>query len=131
MSTTRTLTANLRLASLLLAVFVAGWALAAKRSPVLDPVKVAPHIYEAVLDNERVRVLKATYRNGETPPLHAHPDRVRVYLNPCAWMVVSADGATAMESFKFGEPVWEEATTHGGETSTVVEDCSILEIELK
>ena len=52
----------------------------------LDPVRVAPHIYELVFENEKVRVLKKTIRNGETPPLHAHPDRVIVYLNPCAWM---------------------------------------------
>ena len=48
-------------------------------------------------------------------------DRVRVYLNPCAWMVERGDGTSYMESFKFGEPVWEEAVTHGGETSRVVE----------
>jgi hypothetical protein len=108
-----------------------GFAVAAKTVPALDPVMVAPHIYEVVLENERVRVLKATYRNGETPPLHAHPDRVRVYLNPCAWMIRDADGNDVMESFKFGQAVWESRTTHGGETSTVVEACSILEIELK
>jgi hypothetical protein len=115
----------------LLPLLVSGIALAAIGSPALDPVKVAPHIYETEFENERVRVLKATYRNGETPPLHSHPDRVRVYLNPCAWMVPEEDGGNHMESYKFGQPVWEEATVHGGETSAVVEQRSILEIELK
>jgi hypothetical protein len=53
----------------------------------LDPVRVAPHIYQLAFENERVRVLKKFIRNGETPLLHSHPDRVTVYLNPCAWMV--------------------------------------------
>lgn len=114
----------------LLPVFVSGLAIAAV-APALDPVRVAPHIYESAFENDRVRVLKATYRNGETPPLHSHPDRVRVYLNPCAWMVPTGDGESRMESFKFGEPVWLPANTHGGETSSVIEPCSILEIELK
>lgn len=97
----------------------------------LDPVKVAPHIYEVAFENDRVRVLKQTIRNGETPPLHAHPDRVVVYLNPCAWLVRNADGSTRMESFKFGEAVWASAEAHGGETATVIEQCSVLEIELR
>jgi hypothetical protein len=97
----------------------------------LDPVKVAPHIYELAFENDKVRVLKKTIRNGETPLLHAHPDRVIVYLNPCAWMVEDTVGGTRMESYGFGEPVWAPAETHGGITATVVQQCSVLEIELK
>ena len=110
---------------------VLGLATASAQSPALDPVRVAPHIYESVLDNERVRVLKVTDRNGETSPLHAHPDRVVVFLSPCAWMDTSEDGQTTMESFKLGDVIWAERITHGGETSRVVQECSLLEIEVK
>ncbi|MEJ2171405.1 MAG: cytoplasmic protein [Woeseiaceae bacterium] len=103
---------------------------AAVPSP-LDPVSVAPHIYELAFENDRVRVLKKTIRNGETPPLHAHPDRVIVYLNPCAWLVDDGSGASRMESYDFGTPVWAPAEAHGGKTSSVVQQCSVLEIELK
>ena len=97
----------------------------------LDPVKVAPHIYELAFENDRVRVLKKTIRFGETPQLHSHPDRVIVYLNPCAWTEEDEDGNERMESFKFGTPVWAPAETHGGVTSNVVQQCSVIEIELK
>ena len=97
----------------------------------LDPVRVAPHIYELAFENDKVRVLKKTIRSGETPPLHAHPDRVTVYLNPCAWLIEDEDGNERMESFKFGEPVWAPAETHGGVTAGVIQQCSVLEIELK
>jgi hypothetical protein len=97
----------------------------------LDPVLVAPHIYDVAFENDKVRVLKATIRNGETAPLHAHPDRVIVYLNPCAWLEEDGEGGTQMMSYKFGEPVWAPAETHGGITANVVEQCSLLEIELK
>ena len=101
------------------------------QSTALDPVRVAPHIYEALLDNDRVRVLKVTERNGETPPLHAHPDRLVVFLSPCAWMETGVDGQRNMQSFKLGDVIWADRITHGGETSNVVQECSLLEIEMK
>jgi len=117
---------------LLLAVFsLLGLAVGVAATSPLDPVRVAPHIYALAFENERVRVLRKTIRNGETPPVHSHPDRVIVYLNPCAWLVEEDDGSSRMESFKFGTPVWAPAESHGGETATVIQQCSILEIELK
>lgn len=97
----------------------------------LDPVRVAPHMHDVAFENDKVRVLKSTIRTGETAPLHAHPDRVIIYLNPCAWLEEDSEGATKMQSYKFGEPLWAPAETHGGITARVVEDCSVLEIELK
>lgn len=96
----------------------------------LDPAFVAPHIFEVGFENDRVRVLRVTERNGETAPLHSHPERLIVYLSPCAWMVQTEDGEH-MESFKLGDAVWSDRVTHGGETSSVVQECSRLDIELK
>jgi len=96
----------------------------------LDPVKVAPHMFQLEFENDRVRVLRHTVRNGETPPLHAHPDRLLVYLQTCAWLEDDGQGGKRMQSFKYGEVVWAPAVTHGGDTATVVQECKILEIEL-
>ena len=110
---------------------VLGFGVAAAQFSALDPIRVAPHIYKIILENEQVRVLKVTERNGETAPLHSHPDRLIVYLSPCAWMEVTGDGERRMQSFKLGDAIWEPLITHGGETSKVVQDCSRLEIEMK
>lgn len=107
--------------------FGAGIAAAPK---ALDPVAVAPHIYELAFENEKVRVLKRIVRNGETSPLIAQPDRVVVYLNPCGWMEPDGNGGERMRSYKFGEPTWVAANTHGGDTSTVIQTCHILEVEI-
>lgn len=96
----------------------------------LDPVSVAPHIFELEFENERVRVLRQTIRNGETQPLHAHPDRLLVYLQTCAWLENDEHGNETMQQFKYGAVVWADAVTHGGETATVVQECKVLEIEL-
>jgi len=122
------LSRNLYVALLLPFAFIAGMA---ATPAALDPVNVAPHIYELAFENEQVRVLKKTIRPGETPPLHSHPDRVIIYLNPCAWMQKDADGGEHMQSFKFGTPTWAPAESHGGVTANVVQQCSIIEVELK
>jgi hypothetical protein len=108
-----------------------GYGIAAAQFSALDPVSVAPHIYANVLENDYVRVLKVTERNGETPPIHSHPDSVIVHLSPCAWIETADDGSTRMQSFRLGDAVWRNRITHGGETSNVVQECSRLEIELK
>ena len=97
---------------------------------LLDPIKVAPHIYQLEFQNERVRVIKQTMRNGETQPLHAHPDRLLVYLQTCAWIEDDGHGGKRMQEFKYGEVVWANAETHGGSNPEVVQECRVLEIEL-
>lgn len=104
---------------------------ATAQAPVLDPPRVAPHIFEVLLDNRLVRVLKVTERNGETQPLHARAHRVVVHMSPCAWVVEEEDGETRMESFEFGDVYWRNAVTLGGHTSNVIEECRSVEIELK
>lgn len=106
-------------------------ALAQSPSFGLDPPRVAPHIFQVVLDNERVRVLKVTERQGETQPLHTRGDRVVVHMNSCGWIIESDDGETRMESYKVGDVYWRDAVTGGGQARNLIQDCLSLEIELK
>ena len=117
----------LSLVPLLLLAAVVG---AAVPTP-LDPIRVAPHIYELEFENEQIRVVRQTIRNGETQPLHAHPDRLLVYLQTCAWLEEDGQGGQIMQEFKYGEVAWADAETHGGNTATVVQECKIVEVELK
>ena len=114
-----------------IAGILVGYGAAVAQLSPMDPVRVAPHIYENVLENDKVRVLKVTDRNGETPPIHSHPDRVAVFLSPCAWMEKDRDGTDRMQSFRLGDVMWLRRETHGGVTSGVIQDCSIIEVELK
>lgn len=98
--------------------------------PMLDPVRVAPHIYTVAFENERVRVLERTIRNGETEPLIEQPDRVVIYLNACAWLEDDGKGGERMRSYSFGTPTWEPAGSRGGWTANVVQECRVVEVEL-
>ena len=120
---------KLNLVTLLPTLLLAAVVGAAVPKP-LDPLMVAPHIYELAFENEKVRVLHQTVRNGETLPVHAHPDRVMVYLQSCAWLEDDGVGGERMQLYKIGEPVWMPAETHGGSSIEVVQDCQILEIEI-
>lgn len=113
------------------ALFAGGVAAGQAIGDALDPVKAAPHIYQVKLENEQIRVLDVTIRNGEMSPLHSHPDRLVVYLNSCAWLETTGDGKRRMQSYTTGDVVWEPGMMHGGEPSNVVHDCRQLEIELK
>jgi hypothetical protein len=95
----------------------------------LDPLKVAPHIYELQFENEHMRVIRQTLRRGETQPLHAHPDRLLVYLQTCAWMEDDGEGGKRMQEFKYGDVAWATAETHGGTNVEVIQECKILQIE--
>lgn len=120
---------NLKLVSLLPTLLLAA-VVAAAVPRALDPLMVAPHLYELVFENDKVRVLLHTIRNGETPPLLAQPDRVLVYLQSCAWLEDDEDGGERMQLFKIGEAVWAPGATHGGVTASVVQDCKVIEVEL-
>lgn len=96
----------------------------------LDPVKVAPHIYALKFENERVRVIEQILRRGDTQPLHAHPERLLVYLQTCTWMEEDSQGGKRMQEFKYGDVAWADAESHGGANPEVVQECRILEIEM-
>jgi hypothetical protein len=117
------------LVSLLPLLLLAAVVAAAVPAP-LDPLRVAPHIYQLELENERVRVIRQTLRNGETQPLHGHSDRLLVYLQTCAWLEDDGRGKQRMQEFKFGEVAWANAETHGGGNPDVVQECRILHIEI-
>lgn len=100
-------------------------------SPALDPVRAAPQIYATKLDNEHVRAILTTARPGELTPLHSHPGRAAVFLNDCLDRRVSEKGETVERKFLAGEVVWAPAETHGNYRYSFVEECRIIEVEVK
>ena len=118
-----------QLVSLLPMLLLAAVVAAAVPVP-LDPIRVAPHIYQLEFENERVRVIRETLRNGETQPLHAHPERLLVYLQTCAWLEGDVQGGQQMQERKYGEVVWASAETHGGGNPAVVQECKVLHVEM-
>mgnify|MGYP000274164653 CR=1 FL=1 len=101
------------------------------RTNLLDPPTAAPHIFESEFENDRVRILRVSERNGETAPLHRLRDRVVVHVNSCAWVDVQPDGSERMYSYRPGDVYWQDAVSRGGKTSNVIQECHMLMVEVK
>ena len=103
----------------------------APKGAALDPLIVAPHIYAKKLENDHVRAILTTARPGELTPLHSHPGRAAVFLNDCVDRRTDDKGETVERKFAAGDVLWAPAETHGDFRYTFVEECRIIEIEVK
>ncbi len=115
----------------IVAMAAAFCAAGAAETSYIDPVAVAPQIYATKLENEHVRTILTTARPGEFTPLHSHPGRVAVFLNDCVDRRTNDKGEIIERKFSAGDAVWAPAETHGGFAYTFVEECRILEVEVK
>jgi len=93
-----------------------------------DPTVVAPDHYSVVLENERVRVLRIQYAQGEETPMHSHPDAVALFLEDGTVEMRLPDGTTQQPAAKAGEVLWTPAGAHSPKAVTPV---SVLLVELK
>lgn len=96
----------------------------------IDATVVAPDHYKTVLENDRVRVLKISYRPFESGAMHSHPDSVLVCLTEMNGYMVYPDGRTEDMLVPAGTATFMPATTHAGGQKTANRFEAFL-IELK
>ncbi len=78
-----------------------------------DPAKVDAKHYKVVAENDRIRVLRATYAAGDKSVMHQHPALVAVYLAPEKMRMHTPDGKSQdMPAQKRGDALIAPATTH-------------------
>jgi uncharacterized RmlC-like cupin family protein len=96
----------------------------------LDPVRLAPQWYRAVLDNPQVRVLRVTVPAKAKVPLHEHErNRVVVYLSRAVVRVTSESG-TAESRVSAGDVRWAGTARHSEENLSD-EAFDVVVVELK
>jgi hypothetical protein len=78
----------------------------------LDPVKLDPKHYKVVINNDRVRVLRAKYGPHEKSVMHEHPASVGVFMSDGQGKFTLADGTSQDNNFKAHNAVWAEAGKH-------------------
>ena len=102
-------------------------------APVLraqDLVKVAPKNCRAVLENDRVRMIRCVIKPGEALPMHSHPANIVYSLTAGKAKYTFADGKTEERELKAGQAVWSEAISHGTENTGTTESRALV-VELK
>ena len=121
---------KIRGAMLWMAVLGTSLLLSPSRAAGQDPVKVAPEVYKATIDNEQVRVLDVHLKPGGKSAMHSHPGYVAIALTPCKVKFTSPDGKSQVAEFKAGEASWRDAETHGAE-NVGKSECHVTNVEIK
>jgi quercetin dioxygenase-like cupin family protein len=116
--------------SIAMAAVVGACAIFAGRVVAQDPVKVAPAMHKAILDNERVRVLDTTLKAGEQIPMHQHPDNVIYVVKGGKVRFVDIKGTPTDRELKDNECVFRSAESHAVQ-NTDTHEIHVLTIELK
>ena len=77
-----------------------------------DPIAVAPHLYDVLFENERVRLIETKFGMGDSSPMHSHPDYLVFALEAGKAVFRSEDGETVDVEMKAGDVMWRDAETH-------------------
>jgi quercetin dioxygenase-like cupin family protein len=112
------------------AILVGACSLLAGKADAQDPVKIAPTMHKAILDNERVRVLDTTLKAGDQIPMHQHPDNVIYVVKGGKVRFVDLKGVPTDREMKDNECVFRPAESHAVQNTGTTE-IKVLTIELK
>lgn len=89
-----------------------------------DAAEAAPNVYTVLFENERVRLVEARVRPGDSSPLHSHPAGLVHVVSGGPVTFEAAGGHRVDVELKTGLSRWREAEEHTvtsrGETEVVV-----------
>jgi quercetin dioxygenase-like cupin family protein len=94
-----------------------------------DPMKVAKNVYKFIMENDRVRVLEASFKPGDKAIMHDHPDHL-VYVLSDGKINLKSSGKTDLLDLKKGQAVFLKTQSHEAE-NTGKTDLHLLVVELK
>lgn len=80
-----------------------------------DAVKVAPHVYKVLFENERVRVLDVNMEADGSTEMHSHPDTLIYALSGGKVTFTDPSGDVADLDISAGDTIWVDATEHATE----------------
>ncbi|SRR6266511_4385266 len=95
-----------------------------------DAVAAAPNVYRVVFENERVRLLEARVKPGESSAPHAHPNYLVYTLQGGRVTFTSASGESADVPLEVGQAMWREAEEHSAKNPGSADIVALL-FELK
>ena len=83
----------------------------------MDFVEAAPKQTKVLVDNDKVRVIYATFKKGDKVPMHSHPDIVVYVIKGGKIKFTNADGKVIETENKAGDAFFRPAVTHSHEHS--------------
>jgi quercetin dioxygenase-like cupin family protein len=95
-----------------------------------DAAEAAPNVYTVLFENERVRLLQARVKPGDSSPMHAHPNYLVYSLEDGTVTFTAASGDSADVELKAGQTMWREAEEHSAKNPGSTDVVALL-FELK
>jgi len=87
----------------------------ASQALAMDFVQAAPAQTKVLVDNEKVRVIRATFNKGDKIPMHSHPDIIVYVVKGGKVKFTNADGKVIESDAKAGDVSFRPAVTHSHE----------------
>ncbi len=94
----------------------------------VDFLEAAPKQTKVLLENDKVRVIEAKFKKGDTIPMHSHPDIVVYVIKGGKTRFTDADGKVTESKLANGTATFRAATTHSHEH---LFDAHAIVVELK
>lgn len=95
-----------------------------------DPLQVARNVAGLLLENDRVRVMRAILKPGSKAAMHSHPDHVVYVVKGGMTQFTSPSGKVDTMDLGTGKVVFMEAQTHEV-TNVDKTEIEMIVIELK
>ena len=95
-----------------------------------DAATAAPNVYRVLFENERVRLLEARVKPGESSAMHGHPNYVVYTLKGGRVTFTAASGESIDVDLEEGQAMWRQAEEHAAKNPGS-EDIVALLFELK
>ena len=77
-----------------------------------DAVKVAPHVYKVLFENEHVRLLDVQLGQGGSTEMHSHPNTLIYTLDGGKVTFTAPSGEVEEVDVPAGFSMWMDATDH-------------------
>jgi len=87
-------------------------------------------VYRVIFENERVRLLEARVKRGESSALHGHPNYLVYTLQGGRVTFTSASGESIDVNLEDGQAMWREAEEHSAKNPGSADIVALL-VELK
>ncbi len=97
---------------------------------VQDAAAAAPNVYTVLFENERVRLLEARVKPGDSSAMHSHPNYLVYGLGDSKVTFTSASGDSVDVELKSGQTMWREAEEHSAQNLGSTDVVALL-FELK
>ena len=95
-----------------------------------DAMQAASNVYEQLMENDRVRVLKVVFKPGDKAAMHHHPDHVAYAVKGGRLHFAHPSGEAQTMDVESGQTLFLDAQTHEA-TNVGDSEIELVVIELK